>query len=126
MLKKINDIASRLIAVILIFVLGLYLLNSFFNTHRHQLADGTIVVHAHPFERSPDSGPFETHRHTEIELVFLASLMHFIPSITVLLVGIVTITFADFSHTYQSFAHRHPFEIPCLRAPPACVDRVCS
>ena len=119
MYKSFSEISNQLIALSLIAVVGLHSLNSFFNTHSHKLADGTVVVHAHPYERSSDSSPFETHQHTATELVFLASLLHFIPSIAVLLVGFVLINWNEFARTYKYFSNQFIIGIPSLRGPPA-------
>jgi hypothetical protein len=120
MFRKYHYITSKLIAISLIVVVGLHSLNSFFNTHSHQLADGTIVTHAHPFERGTGSGPFESHHHTATELVFLASLLHFIPTIALLVVGLILFIWADIIQPYQLLVGQNPHGVPNLRGPPVC------
>ena len=119
MLNKIADISYQLIAISLIVVVGLHSLNSFFNTHSHKLPDGTIVVHAHPYERSSDSGPFENHHHTATELIFLANLIHFIPTLAVLIVGLLIVYREKISHFFQLPSCQFSVGIPNLRGPPS-------
>lgn len=118
-MRKHNYISYRLIAISLIVVMGIHSFNSFFNTHSHRLEDGTIVVHAHPYERSSDSSPFENHHHTATELVFLASLIHFIPTIVFILVGFVQIYSKELLKGHQRLLSQHSISIPTLRGPPA-------
>lgn len=42
--------------------------------HTHVLADGSIIVHAHPYDKSKDSESHQTHHHTYIELFLLDNL----------------------------------------------------
>lgn len=51
------------------------LANNFLFSHVHQLPDGSIVTHAHPFTSNtlPDS-PYQTHRHTTVELFIIQQL----------------------------------------------------
>jgi len=120
MFRKYHHITSKLIAISLIVVVGIHSLNSFFNTHSHQLADGTIVTHAHPYERGTGSSPFESHHHTATELVFLASLLHFIPTIAVFVVGRILFIWADIIQSYQLRVSQNSLGIPSLRGPPIC------
>lgn len=42
--------------------------------HSHKEADGTIVSHAHPYNKSSDSGPLKKHHHTSFQFALLAQL----------------------------------------------------
>ena len=42
--------------------------------HTHLLADGSIIVHAHPYDKSKDSESHQTHHHTRVELFLLDNL----------------------------------------------------
>ncbi len=50
------------------------LANNAVYTHTHVLTDGTIVTHSHPFNKSDDSKPIKSHKHTITELVVLDNL----------------------------------------------------
>jgi len=43
-------------------------------THSHQLADGRVICHAHPYDKASDSKPFKSHHHTQTEILFLEQL----------------------------------------------------
>ena len=45
--------------------------NSALFWHTHQLSDGSIVVHAHPFSKTADGAPFKSHHHSKGSLMFL-------------------------------------------------------
>ncbi len=76
------------VALILLSVLCLLMANNVVFRHVHMLADGSCVVHAHPFTSENDHGKDgQNHRHTGLELIFLDSIYHFervlvIPALT--------------------------------------------
>jgi hypothetical protein len=48
------------------------LLNATLNRHSHLTATGTLVSHAHPFEKKQEgSSPFQSHSHTTREYLLL-------------------------------------------------------
>jgi len=53
---------------------GLLIANKSVFMHTHLLADGTIITHSHPYDKSSDSEPFKSHHHTKVEFVFLQNL----------------------------------------------------
>jgi len=52
------------IALVLILSFGLQVLNKALYSHVHVMADGTLVTHAHPFDKSSDQEPVKHHEHT--------------------------------------------------------------
>ena len=49
--------------------------NTLINTHYHYLADGQVISHAHPYDKTADQGtPFKSHKHTKGELIILSLL----------------------------------------------------
>lgn len=42
--------------------------------HIHKLDDGTIIEHAHPYNKSADSQPLKSHHHTNAERLFFQHL----------------------------------------------------
>jgi len=42
--------------------------------HSHQLADGRVICHAHPYDKASDSKPFKSHHHTQTEILFMEQL----------------------------------------------------
>jgi hypothetical protein len=55
-------------------MMGMFIANKVFFLHLHKLKDGTIVEHAHPFNKSDDSSPFKTHQHSETGFLFFQNL----------------------------------------------------
>ncbi|HTN68787.1 MAG TPA: hypothetical protein VLZ33_04925, partial [Dysgonamonadaceae bacterium] len=64
---------------------GILIVNIIVFTHIHQLDDGTIVEHAHPYKKADDSAPLKTHHHSNAELfLFQNSNILFITGFIVL------------------------------------------
>lgn len=55
-----------------LYIIGLLIVNSILFTHQHSLADGQIVVHAHPFNQT-DNPPAE-HHHNKNDLQILQNI----------------------------------------------------
>ncbi|MFW5820201.1 MAG: hypothetical protein ACOCWA_02855 [Bacteroidota bacterium] len=56
-----------------------------FYQHSHVLSDGSVITHAHPFNKSSDNSPFKKHQHTSFELYVLENVnLLFALSITTL------------------------------------------
>ncbi len=77
-----NKIIQKSIAILLIGIMSLMILDEAFFLHSHKLSDGTIIIHAHPYNKSKDSQPFKTHHHSDtvfyfyhvVSILFSASL----------------------------------------------------
>lgn len=63
----------------MIGMIGMLVANKSIFMHTHKLADGTIIVHAHPFDRSNESGPYQSHQHTEAEFLIFQNIEIFFP-----------------------------------------------
>jgi len=117
-MRKYQDISYQLIAILLIAVVGIHSLNSFFNTHSHRLANGSIITHAHPYDHSKDKDPLKTHHHNATELVFLASLHYFLPVFTFLSIGVAGFVGLKLISQFRfRISQSHTFNRP-LRGPP--------
>ncbi len=55
----------------MIFIL---IANSGIFMHTHVLADGSIIVHSHPYDKSENSGSPQSHHHSSFEFIFLDNL----------------------------------------------------
>lgn len=66
----------------MIVITGVYMLNQALFTHKHIAEDGTVVTHAHPYDRS-DSGPYKHHIHSRAELIVFdsAKTLFFVPAL---------------------------------------------
>ncbi len=59
--------------------------NAVVNKHYHVTASGVVIEHAHPFAKSNSATPFQKHKHTKAELVFLALLSNTVSFATIIL-----------------------------------------
>ncbi len=71
---SLRDILKRIGVIIMICFVGLMIANKVMYTHIHKLEDGSIVVHAHPYDKSENENSGKTHHHVKAELFFLQSL----------------------------------------------------
>jgi hypothetical protein len=95
MIFKPRHIPIKSISVFLIFIVGIFALNEYFYIHKHICKDGSIVVHAHPYNKSQDSDQRKSHEHSAGDLVYLASLESFLPaSILIFIAGLSSVTFS--------------------------------
>ncbi len=87
--------------------------------HSHIQADGTVVAHAHPYDKSTDSEPIKSHHHTRLELIVIShfSLLFWVAFIAFVLSLNIKTTFickCSFHHYKEDLV----FVLPG-RAPPA-------
>lgn len=68
------------------------LLNTSIYTHSHQLENGVIITHAHPFDKEGDNAPLKSHKHTNIEYFVYDTLAIFIGVSIFLLALILAVT----------------------------------
>ncbi len=71
---SLRDIFKKAGFIIMICFVGLMIANKVMYTHIHKLEDGSVVVHAHPYDKSENENSGETHHHVKAELFFLQSL----------------------------------------------------
>ncbi len=53
-------------------IIGLLIINSILFTHSQTLSDGSVVVHAHPYDGAEN--PASNHSHHEVELLVLNNI----------------------------------------------------
>lgn len=54
--------------------MGMLIVNKTVFLHVHKLDDGTIIFHAHPFDKSKDSKPYKSHHHNKADFLFFQNL----------------------------------------------------
>lgn len=109
--------------VLIVFTLGLFINNSV-NWHYHQLPNGIIVEHAHPYKKAASTSgtPFEKHSHSELEFLILDLVFY---SGLVIVLAFFTIQVYRDSKLYQKILTPEVVfycvyaSLPLLRAPPA-------
>lgn len=60
-----------MIALLLSVVVSFQVVNKAVYTHTHILDDGTLMAHAHPYNKQSDSSPYKNHHHSQYEIAFL-------------------------------------------------------
>ncbi|MBN1198049.1 MAG: hypothetical protein JXA23_01765 [Bacteroidales bacterium] len=80
-MKRIT-IRSVVFLVILSLV-GLVVTNALY-LHSHKLPDGTVIAHAHPFNKSQDPAPYKQHNHSSVEFFVLDHIQLLFGSLLIL------------------------------------------
>jgi hypothetical protein len=114
----VNKIIIKAAAFVMIGIMAMMIANRAVFMHTHQLADGTIIEHAHPYDRAHDTNPFKSHHHTRTELVFLDSFKVLFP----ILFFLLTVCFSPVSSRPLAITPIH-YSSACIslylgRAPP--------
>jgi len=64
---------KKIISILILPVVMLWFFNSVNNRHYHQLPDGSLITHSHPYQKqAPDPKPVKSHNHTNAEFLFLS------------------------------------------------------
>jgi hypothetical protein len=80
---EIAEKAKRCIAIFYLGIMAALMLNSTLFWHAHQLQDNSIIIHAHPFQKTGNL-PFQEHQHSECELILLDQISnstYYVPEI---------------------------------------------
>lgn len=80
--KNILQLAASLLIVV--FVLQVF--NKTFYLHTHLSEQGIIVTHAHPYNKTADSEPVKSHRHTRDQMMVLSSFDFLFPVLFLFLI----------------------------------------
>jgi len=83
MTRFVNKTSIRVFAILHLSLMSMMILDKAFFLHTHKLNDGTIIVHAHPYNKTSDSEPFKKHHHTD-------TLFHFYHIINLLFPAILS------------------------------------
>lgn len=70
----VRNILLKAITFLTISVMALFIVNKAVFLHVHKLNDGTIIEHAHPYDKSADSKPFKSHHHSNVEFLLLQNV----------------------------------------------------
>lgn len=84
-MKNKTNIGVKTLALLMIAVMALLTFNQSSNIHSHRLSDGSVVFHAHPYNKTSDSSPIKKHHHNirdfliiqHISLLFLSLIAAF-------------------------------------------------
>jgi hypothetical protein len=118
MIIKFKNNPSKAIAIFLIVIVGIFSINEYLYIHKHISNNGEIIIHAHPYDKSKDTGQNKSHKHETGDLVYLASLQTFLPA--VVFVFIAHVTYLEHTYTEKAliFKAQHIFLFTQERGPP--------
>lgn len=85
MKQKIKNTLLKYTTLLLVAVITLLCLNQSANIHSHRLSDGTIITHAHPYNKTSDSAPLKSHHHNVQDSITLRNITHLFVSLFVIL-----------------------------------------
>lgn len=64
---------KKIISILILPVVMMWFFNSVNNRHYHQLPDGSLITHSHPYQKqASDQGPVKSHNHSNAEFMFLS------------------------------------------------------
>ncbi|MBA7529636.1 hypothetical protein ES705_21834 [subsurface metagenome] len=64
---------KKIISILILPVVMLWFFNSVNNRHYHQVPDGSLITHFHPYQKAvPNQGPVKSHNHSNAEFLFLS------------------------------------------------------
>ncbi len=87
----------------MVVIMAMLIFNQSANIHSHQLADGSVVTHAHPYQKTSDNAPEESHHHNLKEFVFFDHLSLLFTVIAVLVAALLF----TFQEKYLSLITSH-------------------
>ncbi len=70
----VKNITTRILPYLVIGMMGTLIVNKSIYLHTHKLTDGSVISHAHPYNKSGDDKPFKSHHHTDTQLLFFQSI----------------------------------------------------
>lgn len=74
MKTTVRNITIKFITILMIWIIGMFIVNKAIFLHTHKLDNGTVISHAHPYDKSNDSKPYKSHHHTNAELLFFQNI----------------------------------------------------
>ena len=69
--NQMNRVIKSAKIILGISIIGMLVINNLIFLHAHKLANGYVIIHAHPFNKSKDSAPFKMHHHSNAEFFLL-------------------------------------------------------
>lgn len=64
---SINRVIKQISLGLTIMIMAMLLVNKAVYVHVHVLADGSLVTHAHPFNKNAESSGAQQHQHSSLE-----------------------------------------------------------
>ncbi|MBI9069250.1 MAG: hypothetical protein JEZ09_18275 [Salinivirgaceae bacterium] len=113
-----RKIMTKFFTFLMIGVIAMLVVNKVVFMHVHKLSDGTIIEHAHPFDKNTDSEPFKSHHHSNAGFFFYENL-NFLFLVLSLIIALILF----FENEQKLFDSEIKYSSTCIssknsRAPP--------
>mgnify|MGYP006946287589 CR=1 FL=1 len=109
-MRKTKVLLQRILSILMIAIISCMIVNRAVFMHTHIMANGTVVTHAHPYDKS-DHSPFKSHKHSNSELLFLQQLKDFLPILAFVFTALLIVKLSSFRN-------------PEIHAPSLLLDRI--
>ncbi len=114
---------KRLLSFLLIASTLALFWNNAVNWHYHQLPNGIVVEHAHPYSKTPASPgtPFEKHHHSDFEYLILDLIYHgtlIVLMVVLALVAYRQLLMRNIRLKLPERVYSRYYSLPLLRGPP--------
>ncbi len=76
---KGRKLLTRVAALLLVLMYMVQVFNYSCYLHTHVLDSGQVIMHAHPYDKSKDSAPVKSHKHTWVQIITLQNLSFIFP-----------------------------------------------
>jgi hypothetical protein len=87
---------KRLISFLTILAVLLLFYNNSANWHLHQLPNGIVIEHSHPFTKTNNSdSPFQKHSHSKLEILILGLISSHLTFIPIVIFGLWLLSFSQ-------------------------------
>ena len=118
---NLNKIITQLILGAMILIMAALLVNKAVYIHVHVLPDGTLITHAHPFNKTSEPVKGQTHHHSSLEFFIFQGLE--LMMLTSMMALVLMKAIGDLEKRWFT---REPFTLGQIdlqpgRAPPHCM-----
>ncbi|MDV7186810.1 hypothetical protein R3X25_05900 [Lutibacter sp. TH_r2] len=113
-----NNYVLKFLSFVSLSVLILSIVNNSVFIHAHQLQNGEIVIHAHPFNQHDDNAPLKSHHHNSLEFLVLSAFHIFTISIFLFSALKLTQVFISKIYFYKTLIKQTYFHFTKNKSPP--------
>lgn len=72
--KQLFHNSKKAFIGLMIFIMGMVLVDKALFTHTHLMSDGTLITHSHLFDKTKESQSGKSHQHSKIEFQLFQNL----------------------------------------------------
>ncbi len=117
-MQKHSKLILKIITCILCFTVSFQIFNRTVFLHSHLQDDGTVITHAHPFDKSEKGEPYKSHPHSSIDYYLLDQMAFVFLMVILLLTLFIASPKSKCIQWIQKDNLSTCISIPAGRAPP--------